>query len=102
MLRSAESALVEQSQELAGVNDLKQPKDFGLPPRFYGVPSGSRLEGEVASALSKSARDRTVREQVLASQYKSLQNPLWQIATKQQQTSQTLLRKQVTSEVRGS
>jgi hypothetical protein len=102
MLRSAESALVEQSQELAGVNDLKQPKDFGLPPRFYGVPSGSRLEGEVASALSKSARDRTVREQVLASQYKSLQNPLWQIAAKQQQTSQTLLRKQVTSEVRGS
>ncbi len=93
LLRSAESELQKLAREMAGV--LTEPKDTGLPARYVGVEAGSALEREIARAIDTPAGKRTVRQSILAGQYKGLRNPLYKAAAADETAESAAVRKTV-------
>jgi hypothetical protein len=99
LLRSAESALEEQAQELAGVPEFAKPKDLGLPERYRGVPIGSKLEADIASALSTPEVQRTREQLYLAARYEGLENPHWTMDAKRAREAGAEIRETVRERV---
>jgi len=95
LLRSMETALLEQARDQAGVREFEQPKDLGLPERWRGVPPGSTLEKEIASAFAASAEARTREQRRLVSQYRNRENPRYAAAAKRQRRESADLRSYV-------
>jgi hypothetical protein len=100
LLRSAETALVEQSQELAGVPEFAKPKDLGLPRRFPGVDPGSAREREIISAISTPQANRTARQWGLAAQYEYAQNPLYTSEAREDRDEAAVQRDAIKASVR--
>jgi len=100
MLRSAQAALKEQSEVLAGVPDFEKPKDLGLPERYRGVPAGSALEKEIASALSTPKKNRTPAQDRLADRYADRVNERWTDASRQDREESSSIQETVRSGVR--
>jgi len=95
MLRSAKAELEKTARDMTGVPDYETPQDLGLPMRYYGVPPGSRLEDEIASALGTARAKRTPRQQMLVSTYGSARNPMYTEAMAKDRVETARLRRSI-------
>jgi hypothetical protein len=92
-MRSLQGYIQEKAKALAGVEEKE--RDIGLPERFYGVPPGSALEREIATALDTPAKDRTDEQRTLYYQYKYQKNPEYTERRREQTDESKALRQRV-------